>query len=191
MNLSRPLLLLVLTGAPACSSQVTDAAQCDPFTEPVPLATATIHVTNQRATSIYVSSCAPRFSIVVAGEMQSGELPTWSNTTCEDARTTDPGASGCEGGPVELAPGASFDVAWSGLSYLSETMPDACYPESTKTAREQSGETPTYPCYQGHALTPGAIDAVFHFLATPEGSSFDVTQTLQFASGSTVSVDVT
>jgi hypothetical protein len=188
MNLSRPLLVL-LTGLTACSSSGGDE-QCDTFKEPAPLAPVTIHVTNKRATSIYTDSCVGRFRVAVDGEMQEGELPWWMNITCEAARTDDWYVGGCESGPVPLEAGASFDVHWPGLSYTSTTMPEGCYSDKGKASREALNLSPAYPCFQGHAVAPGPTEVVFHFQATGEGSPFDVTQTLDLASGATLNVDV-
>lgn len=190
-----PLAGLLLAGAPACSNSTETGGaggdvQCDTFKEPASLATATIHVTNKRATSIFVDACSSRFSVAVGGATQLGEMPSWWPVTCESAKTSDWLVTGCESGPTELAAGASFDVQWNGLFYGSETMPDGCYPDKAVAEREQVGEPPAYACFQGHAVAPGQVEVVFHFLSTDMGGGFDVTQMVDFAGTAMLSVDV-
>ncbi len=145
-----------------------------------------IHVVNQRATSIFVQQCTPLMNIDLGGTEHASVLPVLG-TRCEDAFVGSYSCCDCDAlSAQEIAPGASFDLTWSGRTFEPQEMPGECYGE---------GPGALETCFQAKTAPTGPLTFVFHFfenrnVETGESDPLDVTQLIDPASGGPVEVVV-
>src|SRR5262245_34843709 len=104
-------------GVTVADDEEDNSTLCTGYDEPESVTSATIRVTNTRSDSVYFNICMPLFEVVTDGVAQPGHLASWFMGTCADVLATgDFACCGCEISQEELAPGATKELAWNGLS---------------------------------------------------------------------------
>jgi hypothetical protein len=145
-----------------------------------------IHIVNQRATSLFVRQCTPLMNVELDGTEHASVLPVLG-TRCEDAFVGSYSCCDCDAlSAQEIAPGASFDLTWSGRTFEPQEMPGACYGE---------GPGALETCFQAKTAPTGPLTFVFHFVEnwnveTGQSDPVDVTQVIDVTSGGPVEVVV-
>ncbi len=141
-----------------CSSFDDDAEQ-----------TMEVVITNQTSQTLYVGpfeqSCgpAPLFSV-----HQEGRIVEYFDSYCSAscAQVRDDGFLACPAiclfpGTIELEPGASYVIRWSGLVHEERTLPAVC-------SENEFGPEGDYACYRRAQITPG-----FYTFSARAGTELD------------------